>query len=401
MKQVSKTFCILPWMHIATSPSGNLRVCCNSTYGKNLILKSDGSPYKIYEDNLKEAWQAPVYKKIRRQMLKGEKPDICTLCFREESSGLDSPRINYNKKYMFDYEASETPPCHIKYLDLRLGNKCNLRCRMCNPYTSNSLFKEWDEISTKNISSLVQPLSGQEKKKFKNLLWPKSFDFSKIFEHIQYIEEIYLTGGEPLLIKEQYDFLEYIVHKGFAKNIELKYSTNLTKYDSEAIQLWKHFKKIHLNISVDAYGKLNNYIRYPAKWNQLENNLRKMISLREKKSFPLIVQIVCTVQMYNITSIRDFFWWIKKQNLELQFNILDYPKFLNIRVLPDVLKKKVEKELLHFQEDFPIEKIINYMNKENWGDLLSDFFRWSDFLDRSRNQNLKEVLPELSSFRKV
>ena len=268
-------------MHIATSPSGNLRVCCNGARGKNLILKPNGSPYKIYEDDLKEAWHASLYKKIRRQMLDGERPEICARCFREEEALLESPRIRYNREYMFDYESSETPEWNVKYLDLRLGNKCNLRCRMCNPYTSNSLFKEWEELSRRNLSPFIKSLSESEKKKFKNLSWPERMDFSKLLQYIKYVEEIYLAGGEPLLIKEHYEFLEQIIQSNCANNITLKYSTNITRCDMKLIKLWKHFKQIHLNISIDGFGKLNNYIRYPAKWNQIENNLKRLIPLNE------------------------------------------------------------------------------------------------------------------------
>ena len=398
MEKISKTFCVLPWMHMATSSSGNLRVCCESIHGKNLILKPDGSPYKIYKDNLKEAWHAPLYRRIRRQMLDGQRPDICTPCFREEEALLESTRMGYNKKYMFDYEPSETPKWNIKYLDLRLGNKCNLRCRMCNPYSSHSLFKEWEELAKKDLSPLIKPLNENEKKKFKNLSWPEEIDFSRLLQYMQYVEEIYLTGGEPLLIKEQYDLLKVIIQTGLAHKITLKYSTNITRYDIKLVKLWKHFRKILLNISIDGFGALNNYIRYPSQWDQLENNIKQMIFLNEKK-FNIFLEIVCTVQMYNITSMRDLLLWVKTQNLGLQFNILDTPKFLNIRVLPDVLKKRVEKELLLFQDDFRVERVINYMKKESWMNYLNDFFRYTDFFDQSRNQSLDEILPELASFR--
>ena len=99
--------------------------------------------------------------------------------------------------------------------------------------------------------------------------------------------------------------------------------------------------------------------------------------------------------------MKDLLLWVKKQNVGLRFNVLDYPEFLNIRVLPDMLKKKVEKELLLFRDDFHVEKIINYMKKESWVNYLDDFFRYTDFFDKSRDQSLKTILPELSSFRNI
>ena len=391
-------------MHIATTPSGNLRVCCNSDdkdKGKNVISKSNGSPYKIYEEkNLKSAWHSSYYRKIRKQMLEGEKPEICTLCFREEEAGLESSRMRSNRKYMFDYESSETPPLNLKFLDLRLGNKCNLRCRMCSPYTSNSLVKEWEELSRQNLSKFITPITG-DRVRIKNIAnWPVLLDFSKFLDFLPYIEDIYLTGGEPLFIPEYQDLLEYIIQKGFADNIKIRYNTNITKYDVKNLNLWKAFKHVRLSVSIDAFGKLNDYIRYPSKWDLIENNLNQIISLN--KQFSNISFVVdCAVQMYNITVMPDFLLWASNKHIELWFNILDRPKFLNIRVLPDLLKQKVKEELLPFKKDFPVKRIIDYMEKESWESYLGDFFRYTDFFDKSRKQNLNDILPELSSYRSV
>ena len=119
---MSDTFCILPWMHLATNASGNLRVCCNSTPGKNFILKEDNTPYKLHKDDLEEAWNSPVYKKIREQMLNGERPEMCTRCFREEDAGLKSARNAWNDKWKKDQDYKIESPFDIRYVDLRLGN---------------------------------------------------------------------------------------------------------------------------------------------------------------------------------------------------------------------------------------------------------------------------------------
>ena len=138
---MSKTFCILPWMHLATTSTGNLRVCCNSVPGKNLIAKEDGTPYKLNKDSLEEAWNSEVYKTIRKQMLDGERPEMCTRCFREEDAGIHSARQAWNEKWKKDIKYTVNAPFSIKYVDLRLGNLCNLKCRMCNPYSSNQTKK--------------------------------------------------------------------------------------------------------------------------------------------------------------------------------------------------------------------------------------------------------------------
>ena len=374
MIKKSPTFCVLPFMSLASSKSGNLRICCNSIKGENLILKRDGNLYKIYKDDLKSAWKAPLYRKIRKQMLNGEKPEICSPCFREESAGIKSAKIGYNRKYYNEYYQHDTPKYdNIKYLDLRLGNKCNLRCRMCSPYTSSSFLKEWSQLTQKSESSTIKALTENEKKKFKNLSWPDEMDFNKLLKDMENIEEIYLTGRKPLLIKNQYVLLETIIQKGLAEKIKLKYNTNLTLYDSKIFELWKPFKQVFLSVSIDGFGKLNNYIRYPAKWDQLEKNI-KQITAYKNQNKNLKMEIDCTVQMYNITQMKPFLLWVKKQKIYLHFNILDSPIFLNVRVLPDELKQKAEEDLSLFQKDFNVAKIINYYESEKLESSPQKFF---------------------------
>ena len=98
MQKQSQTFCALPWMHIASSSSGSLKVCCNSIH-KNFILNLDERPYKIYKDDIKEAWHSPVYQKIRNQMLNGERPAMCEQCLREEDFMVESSRQRVNKQW--------------------------------------------------------------------------------------------------------------------------------------------------------------------------------------------------------------------------------------------------------------------------------------------------------------
>ena len=136
----SDSFCILPWMHIATNSSGNYRYCCNSTPGKNFIHDENGKEYKIHRTKPEVVWNSPDYKKIRRQMLNGEKPKVCVRCWREEAIGVKSARMSYNDQYRAHIQeaissTSEDGEAPLKgvYVDLRLGNLCNLKCRMCNP----------------------------------------------------------------------------------------------------------------------------------------------------------------------------------------------------------------------------------------------------------------------------
>lgn len=383
MKTPSDTFCVLPWMHLATSAGGELRVCCNSTPNQNFINKADGTAYTVYNDNIQEAWNSQVYTGIRKQFLDGEQPDMCTRCFREEASGVKSARIRSNDKWMLpDAKYEQDADFNIRYVDIRLGNLCNLKCRMCNPWASNQWIKEWTLIRPNETTEEVQHLS--------KLTWPeheKTWD--NLFSIVDSVEQIYLTGGEPTIIMEQLKLLDYCIDNGYANNIELKYNTNLTNIPAKLIDRWKEFKIIKLQCSIDAVGELDRYIRYPSNWNKIQENFDIIQSLDNK-----YIEIHNTVQMYNILRLPEFIRWAEDTGNNIYFNILNHPKELNIRVLPKSLKELAKKQLQPYTHIDKVQGIIDYMMEEDWSDYYDDFLKYTYALDMNRNENLYDLIPE-------
>lgn len=381
----SKTFCVLPWMHIATNASGNFRVCCNSTPGKNFIMKEDRTPYKLYADDLHEVWNSETYKTIRKQLLNGEEPEMCERCFREERAGVKSARQGWNKRWVDETVVyDENPELDVRYVDIRLGNLCNLKCRMCNPYASNQWVKEW--------GLLHDNFSESESKRLTSMDWPENEKtWENLFSISDTVEEIYLTGGEPTVIKEQHRLLQHFIDLGTAKNIRLKYNINMTNIPNHLLEAWSHFKRIQLNCSIDAYGDLNRYIRYPSNWKSIEKNWQRIITM-ENVSY----EIHCTVQMYNILNLNELIDWATPYNARIYFNILNHPEELNIRVLPQHLKELAAQRLQPYLHLEKVQGVIDYMNAEDWNDRYNRFVEYTEILDRSRNEQLKDLVPELT-----
>ena len=365
------TFCILPWTHIATNASGNFRPCCNVKNGFNF-------PANISKNDIESVWHSDYYQELRRQMLEGERPEICERCFREEDSGVKSSRQGYNERFMFDFEPSVTPPLKdVQYVDIRLGNLCNLKCRMCNPYASNQWVDEWKLISTDNVE------------RYKHLNWPEN---DKVWENLELLEnvvEIYLTGGEPTIIKEQYKLYDKLIERGVAKNIRLKYNTNLTNIPQKLVDYWEHFREIKLNASIDAYGELDRYIRYPSNWKSIDKNIRRFKQMPNVK-----LEVHTTIQMYNILRINELFDYCEEMNLNVFCNILNHPEHLNIRVLPEHLK---ENAAILFEKHYNIdirkrESVVDYMFAEDWSHLLPEFWDFTNKIDASRNESFKDYV---------
>ena len=256
----SKTFCVLPWMHLATNPSGNMRPCCNSK-PQWFSDPETKHPYKFGKVPIETIWHSEGYVKLREQLLNGERPDVCSRCWKEEDAGIESLRQAWMHRWLEDKEYTTKPEVDIRYLDIRMGNMCNLKCRMCGPYSSNMWLKEWHLVRDPLPESEHKRLSGE------NYPWYRYQQFEDNIDLIlPTIEEIYLTGGEPTIIKEHEYILNKVIESGRAKKVKIKYNTNLTNVPNYLLEKWKEFKAIKCNVSIDATGKLDRYIRYPSSW---------------------------------------------------------------------------------------------------------------------------------------
>jgi molybdenum cofactor biosynthesis enzyme MoaA len=399
-KLPSDTFCVLPFMHAAVSPTGSFRVCCNSNPKNNKIWKTENKEYKMFRDDINEVWNSPSYKKIRKEFIDGKRPETCQRCFREEDAGIRSPRIGYNEKWFKDdVQVAEEIPLDVRYVDIRLGNLCNLKCRMCNPWSSSMWVKDWNKVVDTAELAPNEPLSDEDLDWMEKLgEWPDRKGTGKNFVEIAHtIEEIYLTGGEPTLATSQYALFDYCIENDLASNIKLKYNTNLTNVPQKMIDYWRHFKQVQLNCSIDATGARDRYIRYPSSWSKIEENFDQLNALPNVN-----IQIHCTVQVLNIVAMPELFEWIKSKDIapeQMYLNILNHPESMNIRSLPQALKEQAVVNLLPYKEWPKVMDTLTYMQSEDWYDK-----RWKEFVDFNlrtdelQKGNLLDACPEFKEY---
>ena len=397
-QHISSTFCVLPFMHLATNASGKYRVCCNSTPGENHIVDENGNPMKLDQHDIETVWNTEFYQTIRKQLVNGERPKICQRCFSEEDAGVKSSRQSYNESWYNESIEIQSTYKHpdIRYVDLRLGNLCNLKCRMCNPYASSQWVKEWNDVV--NTAELVpnQPLPDDEKHRLTNMDW---FENPKVWENIAKIadcvEEIYLTGGEPTLALKQYDLFQYLHDNQLSKHIRLKYNTNLTNIPDMMVWHWHRFKMVKINASIDAVGELDRYVRNPSAWPKIEENFNKIRRLRNTR-----LQIHSTIQTYNVLALDKLYEWCDSIMFDdVYLNILNHPKCLNIRTLPTKIKQEAEKRLQPYINRPKVKQMIDYMMSEDWYDTYwNEFVAYTNALDKSRNENILELVPEFKDY---
>lgn len=395
---INDTFCVLPFMHLATNASGNFRVCCNSTPGENQILDADGKSTNLSKNDIEEVWNSDFYKDIRQQFLDNKRPTICARCFEEEDAGVKSARKSFNESWFSDdiELRAHQSKMNVRYIDLRLGNLCNLKCRMCNPYASSMWVKEWNEVVGSAQLVPNEKLDQEDLDFLSKMDW---FNQSKVWENIakvaDSIEEIYLTGGEPTLATAQYELFQYLHDKQLSQNIRLKYNTNLTNIPKEMVWHWHRFKLVKINASIDAVGPLDRYIRYPSSWDKVFENFKELRRLRNTR-----MQVHTTVQTYNILHLPEIYKWADSIMFDdIYLNILNHPYCLNVRTLPDEIKQEAEKRLQPYLNRPKVKQLIKYMWKDSWFDSYwKEFVNYTNVMDQKRNENILELIPEYKDY---
>jgi len=432
---MSKTFCPLPWIHLATRPNGDVRVCCTanaSGAGKEDdktagLVKQDGVAMNLRDHTIEQVWNSEHMRRTRLQMLNDEIPESCRKCFYEESKGIVSKRQweteVWKQRLDIDSIVAKTDeqgniPVDIPYFDLRLGNMCNLKCTMCSPHDSSSWIKEW---------KLLYPKYTNEDLK-RDQSWDENFDYTwykkgtfldSMKDQAKYIKELYFAGGEPLMIPEHYNILQFMVDEGYAKDCCIRYNSNGTVLKDKLFVLWSHFKEVTFNFSIDAYGDKNDYIRYPSQWKEIENNLR----ILDDSGTNTRINIASAVQLLNAPYLGELAEWKASQQFSkvnnmpfggglISTHLVYFPSYLNVRVLPKELKEFTKSQIETFVErqkfntDWnrsPMGKtrwlgLIDYMMAEDWTNKLPQLKDYLETLDKSRGTDFRKTFPELGEY---
>lgn len=320
-----KTICMLPWISIETSPIGTARPCCLAT---DEITKPDGVKYSLKENTIEEIYHSEYMINLRQDFLDGQKPQTCKRCWEEEAAGRQSKRINSRirlKEYYDSIDWHNTDPDQLWFIDLKLGNICNLKCRICGSWSSS----KWVNEEIDYVSDLKNRKDHLAYTFLKQGAWPReSPDFwsnlKTLLPNIKYFE---FTGGEPFLIEQHFDLLRYAVETGDSTHIEIHYNTNGTVFPEQA-ELWANFKHVEIAFSIDNTGDRFEYERYGAKWSEVQDNMAKFVSMRSDR---VSIQLCITMNIQNVYYLPEICDWVDTQTVDhVYFNMLHDPYEMNI-----------------------------------------------------------------------
>jgi len=388
--------CVLPWVSVETTPLGTVKPCCLAI---EEIKDDRGNSFNLGTSTLEEAFQSSYMRQLRADFIEGKKPETCRRCWDEESAGRVSKRMNslLRLRHMInDVKVDFTEDQgKLIFLDLKLGNICNLKCRICGSFSSSKWAQEEIEIQKEWPKSNQNSIPHDNLKKGQ---WPRhNNDFwenmDALLPYIRYFE---FTGGEPFLIQEHFDLLRKAVEKGYSKNIEIHYNTNATTFPKEGLELWPHFKIVEIAFSIDDVGPRFEYQRFGANWQQAKDNIEKFYQLRNQNK-NIILQHCLTINVYNIFYLNDLFEWMLEQNFNsTYFNVLHDAWYYSIRSLPQEAKQQIidiYKDCKYYKDE--VENLMRFMLQGDSSD-GSDLKRVTAESDRQRRQHLKDYHPELA-----
>ena len=378
------TKCMRVWATIHCSASGEATACCSSHLGTR-AHREDGSVITVKDDDFADCLRSITISNMRKEMMAGKWPEACFICAEKERVGLNSQRIRSND-ILYRGEILTEEPLPLRNMELWLGNLCNLTCKMCSPKFSTAWRREYRKIPEIRSFGLAETESVGD------------FSVEKLEPVFRSIENLTVAGGEPLLIPKFYELIDYLVDRDLAKGLNLSINTNLTTLPDKFIDRIHHMKNVRVNVSMDGYGKLNDYIRYGSVWAETDEYFRKLITLT--KIMPnLQLGVITATSMYNVLHLPALIDYIRSTGFSGFHNVslVMAPSFMDIRGLPPELKKLAASRLEPYRSMFRVGGTIDYMLSEDWSSQhWNTFVEYSKLVDQRTSIKLDDVVPEMS-----
>ena len=391
---------MLPWTSIETSPVGSARPCCMA---HEEVTDSNGEKYDLNKHTLREIYNSEYMQDLRRQFRAGEQPETCNRCWEEEAAGRSSKRIHTHtrlKEWLPEVDWQNDTPDQLWFIDLKLGNICNLACRICGSWSSSSWASE--ELAYMNDKS---------KKKehiaytwLKQGQWPRKSEvfwdnLKTLLPQIRYFE---FTGGEPWMIPEHWEFLKYAVESGHSKHIDIHYNTNATQWPTQSeLSLFGFFGRVDIAFSIDNVGERFEYERYGAKWDKANDIIDDLHDLRNLTMPNITTQLCFTINIQNVYYLDELLKWAETKGFDdIYFNMMHSPNHMSVQYMTPAAKELVLNKLKttfwtnnHYQREY--DALIKFIEAGTGSDGAEFLFKMKR-TDEYRGQDFVDTHPEIA-----
>jgi hypothetical protein len=391
------TWCVNADHAMSGNNTGTTKICC--------MYKNEDLIYSLGIHPIEVNFDQPYFKIAREELASGIRHKPCNWCFEEEDAGRKSKRLRDNEKYFDWIKKGNEPFSGLAKVELNLGNTCNLKCRTCAPHSSSTWMQEYYDLYESKRYPTYK-LFANDMKKYHQHYDDESPFWDDLENNLSTIKQFDFYGGEPFMSKKMWRILEVAVEKGYAGDMEIHYATNGTQWPEDKVEIFKHFRHVHISFSIDGIGDGFEYMRYPAKWEEARANMVKAREFNQRTS-NLYLGWCITLSTLNIYSLPDILEEHSKNFKDFgpYLNLVHGPIWYNLNQLPVDVKNSVISKLESIPKDrvdaymynYHIPGIINYIkqgtpNSNNW----AKFIEYTKLHDQYRGQNFATVYPEYS-----
>ncbi len=389
---------MLPWISIEASPMGTVRPCCMA---HEEITDESDNKYDLNKTNLEVAYHSEYMQNLRRQFRRGEKPATCNRCWEEEAAGRDSKRIHSQvrlKELYTQVDWANDDPDQLWFVDLKLGNICNLKCRICGSWSSS----KWAE---EELAYMPKDFNKKEHIAYtwlKQGAWPRKTEtfwdnIRDLLPNIRYFE---FTGGEPWMIEEHFELLEFAVKNGYGKNIDIHYNTNATQPATRLVPLLSKLGRVDIAFSIDNVGTRFEYERYGANWSEANTIIDSVHGLQ--LVYPNITTQLCfTINIQNVYYLDELLAWADTKPFgSVYFNMMHSPDHMSIQKMTPAARALVLNKLkttfwktAKYQQE--IDSVIKFIELGAGSDGQEFLFKMQR-TDEHRKQNFMDTHPEIA-----
>lgn len=359
-----------------------------TTYGKTSPCAYGVTEWQYDALTPAERWSSTELNAMRMEFIQGKTPAPCIKCVNEEHSNKDSLRIRMQQWFPTAYKDFiqtgqwQSGPMLISS---KVSNVCNLSCRSCAGWDSNSFKNEG--LHYKAVYKTDHP--GTPGNRFIPRLLPRHTDYSKFTEIDRNLVKLEFFGGEPLLNLTHLEFLEHLIATGKSKDITIFYSTNCTQaINPRFIRIWREFKKLEFSLSIDDIGQKFEYLRWPAVWSDVEKNVNSIINLPSVLGIPVSCVVSSCATINNAYYVDEIVKWANDTVGSSYINMVASPGYVALHVAPDDVKAAIaahvsNPEVRGFMQIQPHDPL-------EW----KRWIIWTKRQDLYRNQSFPETFPE-------
>jgi sulfatase maturation enzyme AslB (radical SAM superfamily) len=408
---MNKTFCILPFTHIATERNGNYLPCCGSLCTG--IKKDNGTFYNVTTDSVEEAWKSEWMEDLRKDLLNGNQHSNCQRCWDAEAAGLKSRRQKSNSLISKDISTFNSTVDLPFDLDIKTGNLCNLKCITCNQLASSQHSKEVEQWKSEKVEIPSWLIKIEEWSAGRLTLESVDNVADNLSPALKKSNSIILQGGEPLINPMAIDVIDRCIeHENF--DISLNIMTNMITYDQSVFDKISLFSKHSIVVSWDhVEDEKFRFIRYPGRYSQFTKNLNDLISMRTVR-----IGISFTASIFNIFDIEKIFDVFEdKANqinnwYEMNMQIVQGPPYFSVQYLEPEQKTSCVQmidEFLNSKEQYVTvdDTVINQCRTliqllsstpDDFNSVVKERTRVLDLYDKSRSTNWQLLFPYIKRY---